>query len=59
MIHRPDGQKIGEVPKNQKGLYRIEHELGSANATIEALTLDQIHRRMGHISPLTSRTKTC
>jgi hypothetical protein len=55
IIRGPDGQKVGEVPKNQKGLYRVEHEPDSANAVDEILTLDQLHRRMGHISPTTAR----
>ena len=44
-------EKVGVIPKNQKGLYRVEHEQDSAHAAVEALTLDQFHRRMGHISP--------
>ena len=55
VIHGPGGQKVGEIPKNQKGLYRVEHEPDSANTAIETLTLDQIHCRMGHISPKTVR----
>jgi hypothetical protein len=45
---------VGEVPKDGRGLYRVEHEheLEEVNvAAAEALTLDQFHRRMGHISP--------
>ncbi|CAA7265260.1 unnamed protein product [Cyclocybe aegerita] len=36
---------------NSKGLYRVKHELDSANAAVEALTLDQLHHQLGHISP--------
>jgi hypothetical protein len=46
-----EGECVGQVPKNPKGLYRVEHEADSANITTEAITLDQFHRRMGHISP--------
>ena len=41
---------MGQVPKNKKGLYRVEHYAGSANVAMEELTLDQLHQRMGHIS---------
>ncbi|KAJ3884959.1 hypothetical protein GG344DRAFT_30134, partial [Lentinula edodes] len=36
------------------GLYRVVHETDSAHA-VETITLDQFHRRMGHISPETAR----
>jgi len=51
VIHGPDGKRVGEVPKNTKWLYRVEHEGEQANPGVETLTLDQLHRRMGHISP--------
>ena len=54
LIQGPDGNRVGEVPKDKRGLYRVqhEHELEEANvAAADALTLDQFHRRMGHISP--------
>jgi len=51
VIYGPDGEKVGVIPKNRKGLCRVEHEQDSAHAAVEALTLDQFHRRMGHISP--------
>jgi hypothetical protein len=53
-IRSPDGETVGTVPKTAGGLYRTEHEPGSANAA-EILTLDQFHRRMGHIAPETAR----
>ncbi|PPQ83602.1 hypothetical protein CVT26_001384 [Gymnopilus dilepis] len=51
VITDPDGVKVGEVPRTAKGLYRVEHEGEEANPAEETLTLDQFHRRMGHISP--------
>lgn len=51
VIHRLDGKHVGEVPKNAKGLYRVEHEGEQANSGVKTLTLDQLHHRMGHISP--------
>ena len=49
-IKGPNGQRFGAVPKT-KGLYRVAHdEPESAHVADEELTLDQFHRRMGHIS---------
>jgi len=56
VITDPNGVIIGEVPKNQKGLYRVEHDLETADVASEELTLEQFHRRMGHISPESART---
>jgi hypothetical protein len=55
-INDPNGVIIGEVPKNQKGLYRVEHDLETADVATEELTLEQFHRRMGHIFPKSART---
>ena len=33
------------------GLYKVVHEGESANSAVEGITLDQLHRHMGHISP--------
>ena len=46
---------VGQVPKNNRGLYRVEHYPESADSATEELTLDQFHRRMGHISPDSAR----
>jgi hypothetical protein len=51
MIQGPDGTRIGAVPKTSHGLYRVAHEQDEANVAAEVLTVDQFHRRMGHISP--------
>ena len=51
----PKGNEIGKVPKNQRGLYRVEHYPETVNIASEELTLDQFHRRMGHISTETAR----
>jgi hypothetical protein len=42
------------VLKNSKGLYKIERQNSEANAAEEAITLEQLHRRLGHISPTIS-----
>ncbi|PPQ83525.1 hypothetical protein CVT26_004100 [Gymnopilus dilepis] len=55
VIMDPDSVKVGEVPRTAKGLYRLEHEGEEANPAEETLTLDQFHRRMGHISPFIAR----
>ncbi len=55
IIRAPDGEVVGVVPKDDGGLYRVRHEGDSAGAAEEVLTLDQLHRRMGHISPEVAR----
>ena len=44
---------IGEIPKSNRGLYRVVHLPGgnSANAAAETVTVMELHRRMGHIAP--------
>ena len=54
-ITDPNGEIVGVVPKNPKGLYRVEHYPETVNVVTEELTLDQFHRRMGHISPESAR----
>ena len=43
-ITNPNGEIVGVVPKNPKGLYRVEHHPETVNVTTEELTLDQFHR---------------
>ncbi len=50
-----DGECVAQVPKNAKGLYRVEHEPDSANAVTEKISIDQLHRQLGHISPDVAR----
>ncbi|THH06822.1 hypothetical protein EW146_g9493 [Bondarzewia mesenterica] len=55
-ITDPDGEKVGTVPRTQRGLYRVIHKDPSepgyeANAAVESLSVMELHRRMGHISP--------
>lgn len=56
-IRGPDGDPVGEVPKTKGGLYRVDRggveEEGVA--AVETISLDQLHRRMGHISPKVAR----
>jgi hypothetical protein len=54
-ITDPNGIVVGVVPKTNRGLYRVEHYPDSANVATEELTLDQFHRRMGHISHESAR----
>ncbi|CAA7268571.1 unnamed protein product [Cyclocybe aegerita] len=55
VIRGPKGEEVGEVAKNAKGLYRVEHDDDTVNSAIETITLDQFHRCMGHISPEVAR----
>jgi hypothetical protein len=51
VICGPDGEQVGEVVKNHRGLYRVQHEPDETNAAVEAISLDKFHCRMGHITP--------
>jgi hypothetical protein len=57
IIRGLDDECVGSIQKNRRGLYKVEHELNieEVNAVEETLTLEQLHRRMGHISPLIAR----
>ena len=57
IIQGPDDECVGTIPKNKRGLYKVEHELNieQVNAVEEQLTLEQLHRCMGHISPVIIR----
>ncbi|GLB45851.1 putative reverse transcriptase (RNA-dependent DNA polymerase) [Lyophyllum shimeji] len=50
-----DGEVVGEIPKSVKGMCKVDHEQETANAAVKTLTLNQFHRRMGHISPAVTR----
>ena len=54
-ITDPNSYIVGEVPKNKRGLYRVEHFPETAAVVHEELTLDQLHRQMGRISPESAR----
>jgi hypothetical protein len=55
VIRDRNDQLVGTVLKTGHGLYRVSHEQDIANSAKEVLTLDQFHRRMGHISPEIAR----
>jgi len=50
VIWGSDGEKIGEVQRTARKAYKVEHEMGMANVAEETLTIDELHRRMGHAS---------
>ena len=50
LIHGPDGEKVGEVLRASRKVYRVEHEEGEASVVEKVLSLDHFHRCMGHIS---------
>ena len=55
VIQGPDGEELGSIPKLSQGLYKVIHEGECANATVEAVTLDQLHCCMGQISAAIAR----
>ena len=50
VLRGSDGERIGEVQRTARKAYKVEHEMGMANAAEETLTIEQLHRRMGHAS---------
>ena len=57
IIRGPDDECVGKILMNKRGLYKVEHELNieEANAVEETITLEQLHRRLGHISPIIAK----
>jgi GAG-pre-integrase domain/Integrase core domain/Pol polyprotein, beta-barrel domain len=58
LIRDKRGTLLGQVPLPlSNGLYKVEHESTAAatSTTCKVLTLDELHRRMGHISPQVAR----
>ena len=43
VVTGPDGKTVGNVPKNHRGLYRVEHHPEAAKIAVEDITLDQLH----------------
>ena len=56
-ICSPDDDVIGQVPKTHTGLYHVINTGADdgANAAVETVTVMELHRRMGHISPTVTR----
>ena len=58
VIHDPKGRKVGKIKRDSKALYRVVREEGCdeyINAAIETVSLEELHNRMGHISPDVAR----
>jgi hypothetical protein len=49
VLKGPDDELLGEVLKSSQGVYKIDH-IRFANVAERALTLHQLHRRLGHPS---------
>ena len=56
IIRGPDGEKVGEVLRALRKVYRVEHVVGEAGTSKKVLSLDRFHRCMGHISFETAKT---
>jgi hypothetical protein len=52
LIRDARGKSLGQIPLSN-GLYKVERQstAETANAAQRALTLNELHRQMGHISP--------
>jgi len=55
VIRGPDDERIGEISRTGRKIYKVEHEEDVVNAVEETLTLDKLHRQMDHISIQTAR----
>ncbi len=42
--------RIGHIPVSTNGLYRVDHKEVVSSATTTGITVDDLHRRMGHIA---------
>ena len=53
LIQDSRGALLGQIPLSN-GLYKVEHKsvAAPANTIRKMLTIDELHQRMGHISPL-------
>ena len=48
----PNGEQVGKILKTSRGLYKSKHEKAEeANLANGTITLDKLHRCLGHISP--------
>src|SRR5271168_4942774 len=56
LIRGPDGEKVGEVKRAERKVYRVEHVEGEANAAEKVLSLEHFHRCMGHVSFQTAKS---
>jgi len=56
-IRDPTDDVVGHVPRSARGLYRVVHERDpdSMNSVMETITVMELHKRMGHISPSVAR----
>lgn len=55
VIRDGDHTRIAEIPRNKNGLYKLVHEVEGEVHAVENLTLDILHRRLGHIAPAAAR----
>jgi len=48
---------VSRIPQSKAGLYRVIHEPdhGSLNAVTEHISVMELHRRLGHISPAVAK----
>ena len=56
LIRGPDGEKVGEVMRAERKVYRVEHVEVEASAAEKMLSLERFHRCMGHISLQTAKS---
>jgi hypothetical protein len=60
IINDPMENVIGQIPRTERGLYRVIHKanLDSADSIEETITVMELHKHMGHIAPTVARCLT-
>jgi len=53
-IVSPKGERVGQIPRTPRRLYKVKHAPESANAA-ELLSVMELHRRLGHIVVASAR----
>jgi len=53
-IVSPEGERVGQIPRTPRRLYKVKHTPESANAA-ELLSVIELHRRLGHIAVASAR----
>jgi hypothetical protein len=51
IIRDSGSTQVAEIPKNRKGLYKLVREGEEVNVASEPLTVQLLHRQLGHIAP--------
>jgi hypothetical protein len=54
-LFAPGGERVCHIPRNSRGLYHVVRS-GDATNSAELMSVMELHRHMGHITPTSART---